>query len=294
MSRDRRDVRLLRRPVRRIRGRRRGRHRRGGGPSPAARLARALHALRARQRAVAPQRRPARGRAGQRPARAAARPRRSTPPSSPAGWSTRRWSASSSAPATPGPRRPPPPPHRAAARAGPPACLRPGRSAHGGSCTSTACTIHRPPGLTLDSGGLAKGLFADLLAGELADHDAFAIDCAGDLRVGGARCAPIHVASPFGGERLHTLRDRRRRRRHERHRPPQLDRRRRPPRPPPARPRYRHPRVHRGRPGHGARPDGGRGRDPRQGRRAERPGRRRPWLPHGGVLVFDDGSSQVV
>ncbi len=63
-------------------------------------------------------------------------------------------------------------------------------------------TIHRPPGLMLDSGGLAKGLFADLLAGELADHDAFAIDCAGDLRVGGAM-RTIHVASPFGGERLH-------------------------------------------------------------------------------------------
>ena len=63
-------------------------------------------------------------------------------------------------------------------------------------------TIHRPPGLMLDSGGLAKGLFADLLAGELAGHEAFAIDCAGDLRVGGA-VRTIHVADPFGGGRLH-------------------------------------------------------------------------------------------
>jgi thiamine biosynthesis lipoprotein len=63
-------------------------------------------------------------------------------------------------------------------------------------------TIHRPPGLALDSGGIAKGLFADLLAGELADHRAFAIDCAGDLRVGGVQ-RTIHVASPFGGDPLH-------------------------------------------------------------------------------------------
>jgi thiamine biosynthesis lipoprotein len=66
-------------------------------------------------------------------------------------------------------------------------------------------TIHRPPGLALDSGGLAKGLFADLLAGELAHHEAFAVDCAGDLRVGGTPRA-VHVASPFGGPPLHTFR----------------------------------------------------------------------------------------
>jgi thiamine biosynthesis lipoprotein len=63
--------------------------------------------------------------------------------------------------------------------------------------------IVRPPGLGLDSGGLAKGLFADLLAAELAGHDSFGIDCAGDLRVGGAP-RPVHVASPFGGAGLHT------------------------------------------------------------------------------------------
>ena len=65
-------------------------------------------------------------------------------------------------------------------------------------------TIHRPPGLALDSGGLAKGLFADLLARELAGHRAFAIDCAGDLRIGGMP-RPVHVASPFGGDPLHTF-----------------------------------------------------------------------------------------
>src|SRR5919108_157341 len=48
--------------------------------------------------------------------------------------------------------------------------------------------IHRPPGLGLDSGGLAKGLFADVLASELARLGAFAIDRAGGPRVrGGGR-----------------------------------------------------------------------------------------------------------
>jgi thiamine biosynthesis lipoprotein len=65
--------------------------------------------------------------------------------------------------------------------------------------------IHRPPGLALDSGGLAKGLFADLLAAQLAHHGAFAVECAGDLRVGGTP-RRVHVASPFGGPSLHTFR----------------------------------------------------------------------------------------
>ena len=62
--------------------------------------------------------------------------------------------------------------------------------------------IRRPPGLALDSGGLAKGLFADLLARRLAGHESFGIDCAGDVRVGGTPRA-VHVATPFGGEPLH-------------------------------------------------------------------------------------------
>jgi FAD:protein FMN transferase len=67
--------------------------------------------------------------------------------------------------------------------------------------------VVRPPAVGLDSGGLAKGLFCDLLAETLGTHDAFAIDCAGDLRVGGrARLArEIRVASPFDAETLHTF-----------------------------------------------------------------------------------------
>ena len=62
--------------------------------------------------------------------------------------------------------------------------------------------LHRPPGLKLDSGGLAKGLFADLIAEQLAGP--FAIDCGGDLRIGGAP-REIRVADPFGGPPLHTF-----------------------------------------------------------------------------------------
>ncbi|GAC1484881.1 MAG: FAD:protein FMN transferase [Solirubrobacteraceae bacterium] len=45
--------------------------------------------------------------------------------------------------------------------------------------------VTRPPGLRLDSGGVAKGMFADLLADVLARAQSYAVDCGGDLRVGG-------------------------------------------------------------------------------------------------------------
>src|SRR5262249_21167482 len=62
--------------------------------------------------------------------------------------------------------------------------------------------VHRAPGIRIDSGGLAKGLFADLLAAGL--DGTFAIDCGGDLRIGGAP-REIHVADPFGGPPLPTF-----------------------------------------------------------------------------------------
>jgi thiamine biosynthesis lipoprotein len=66
-------------------------------------------------------------------------------------------------------------------------------------------TVTRPPGVRFDSGGLAKGLFADLLAEALADHASFAVDCAGDLRIGGASARPrgVEVSSPFDGRVIH-------------------------------------------------------------------------------------------
>jgi thiamine biosynthesis lipoprotein len=69
------------------------------------------------------------------------------------------------------------------------------------------CTLTRPPGLELDSGGLAKGLFADALAETLASHPSFAVNCAGDLAVGGAAgmTREIRVQSPFDERILHTF-----------------------------------------------------------------------------------------
>jgi FAD:protein FMN transferase len=74
---------------------------------------------------------------------------------------------------------------------------------------TTENVVFRPPGVRLDSGGLAKGMFCDILAETLGTHDAFAVDCAGDVRVGGrARVErAIQVASPFGRGILHTFTD---------------------------------------------------------------------------------------
>jgi thiamine biosynthesis lipoprotein len=67
-------------------------------------------------------------------------------------------------------------------------------------------TVTRPPGVMLDSGGVAKGLFADLMARRMAKAGSFAIDCCGDAVIGGrAKMArPVLVDDPFGrGEPLH-------------------------------------------------------------------------------------------
>ncbi len=71
-----------------------------------------------------------------------------------------------------------------------------------------AGTVVRPPGVEIDSGGIAKGLLADLLAAELADHPAYAVDCCGDVRIGGSAGLErrLLVDDPFGGEPIHELR----------------------------------------------------------------------------------------
>jgi thiamine biosynthesis lipoprotein len=66
-----------------------------------------------------------------------------------------------------------------------------------------ANTVSRPPGLRLDSGGIAKGLFADVIAERLAGFEAFGVDCSGDLRIGGVE-RRIDVASPFDGSTIHS------------------------------------------------------------------------------------------
>jgi thiamine biosynthesis lipoprotein len=70
-----------------------------------------------------------------------------------------------------------------------------------------AGTVVRPPGVAIDSGGIAKGLLADLLAAEFADHLAYAVDCCGDVRIGGSAGLErrVRVDDPFGGEPIHEL-----------------------------------------------------------------------------------------
>ena len=82
--------------------------------------------------------------------------------------------------------------------------------AHGGwrDAARAGRCVRRPPGVAFDGGGLAKGLCADMLAAALAEHDRFVVDCAGDVRVGGAEGASrrIEVADPFGrGRPLHSF-----------------------------------------------------------------------------------------
>ena len=56
--------------------------------------------------------------------------------------------------------------------------------------------VRRPPGVALDSGGLAKGIAADLIAHRMRDLPSFAVDCLGDVRVGGTP-RRLHIASPW-------------------------------------------------------------------------------------------------
>src|SRR4051812_42214364 len=66
-------------------------------------------------------------------------------------------------------------------------------------------TITRPPGVRLDSGGIAKGLFADLAGTALAGSASYAVDCCGDLAIGGRERLErqVRVDDPFGRGVLH-------------------------------------------------------------------------------------------
>lgn len=68
-------------------------------------------------------------------------------------------------------------------------------------------TVTRPPGVRIDPGGIAKGVFADELAALLAGYEAFVVDCAGDMRLGGKLSLrrDVHIASPFDDSVLHTF-----------------------------------------------------------------------------------------
>jgi thiamine biosynthesis lipoprotein len=92
---------------------------------------------------------------------------------------------------------------KATAPAGP----RPARSWAEISVDWSTETVRRPPGVAIDSGGIAKGLLADEVAAALAEFPAYVVDCCGDVRIGGAarRRRPIRVESPFGSEPICSL-----------------------------------------------------------------------------------------
>lgn len=66
--------------------------------------------------------------------------------------------------------------------------------------------VERPPGLAIDTGGTGKGLCADMVARHLATYTRFAVDCGGDIAVGGvgAQFDPylIEVEHPLSGRSL--------------------------------------------------------------------------------------------
>ena len=61
--------------------------------------------------------------------------------------------------------------------------------------------IQRPPGVRIDSGGTGKGLCADALLARLAGFGRVAVDCGGDVRIGG----PLAGAHPFQVDVQHPL-----------------------------------------------------------------------------------------
>ncbi len=73
-----------------------------------------------------------------------------------------------------------------------------------------AGVVRRPPGLRIDSGGVGKGLLADMVAFRLCGYSRYVVDCGGDLAVGGVealvRPYEVEVEHPLSGETIHTLR----------------------------------------------------------------------------------------
>lgn len=98
--------------------------------------------------------------------------------------------------------------HRAAEPAAvTPAGPSPARSWAEISVDWEAGAIERPPGVEIDSGGIAKGLLADEVAATLAAFPAYAIDCCGDARIGGlaGQRRPVRVENPFNGDPVSSL-----------------------------------------------------------------------------------------
>ena len=75
------------------------------------------------------------------------------------------------------------------------------------SVDDEAGTITRPPGLRIDTGGTGKGHAAQRAGDLLAGFDAWAVDCGGDLRIGGdaGLVRDVEVEHPFTGATLDTI-----------------------------------------------------------------------------------------
>ncbi|HST34644.1 MAG TPA: FAD:protein FMN transferase [Solirubrobacteraceae bacterium] len=73
-----------------------------------------------------------------------------------------------------------------------------------------AGTVRRPAGIEIDTGGTGKGLCADAVAHRLRGYSRFAVDCGGDLTVGGvgAQLEPyaVEVEHPITGETIRSVR----------------------------------------------------------------------------------------
>jgi thiamine biosynthesis lipoprotein len=73
-----------------------------------------------------------------------------------------------------------------------------------------AGVIRRSPGVRIDSGGVGKGLVAEMVAYRLCGYSRYVVDCGGDLAVGGVetlvRPYEVGVEHPLTGETVHRLR----------------------------------------------------------------------------------------
>jgi FAD:protein FMN transferase len=152
--------------------------------------------------------------------------------------------------------------------------------------------VMRPPGIQLDSGGIAKGLFADLLGSRLARYRSYAVDCAGDLRLAAqGACAGRSASRAHSTASYWTSSSCGRGRRDRRHRAAELAGCTGSSGPPPARPGHRATGLYGRRPGNRLRAhgSGGRGAGAKSAVLAG-PERAPRCLRRGRLVVLDDGS----